>query len=228
MRPPSCWICGSLADSGEHMVKASDFRSLFPGVTHKSPVFRHTREKLNQPIKGANAHNLKFKPSLCQHCNNNRTQQYDLAWQELSEVLQAMSPLRPGHELPTKRAFGTNANSKMLGVHFYFLKALGCMAVEYAIPLPIKSFAVAILAGMPHPHIRLGFSAVPPATGPSADIYVGHVDAVNRGNQTVGAAWFYVIGCAGVHVVYHEPATPRLARYRGWHPNDVGLCIRLH
>ncbi len=227
MRPLLCWICGAVADSSEHMIKASDFRSLFPGVTHKNPVFRHTREQLNQSIKGANANNLKFKPSLCQHCNNSRTQQYDLAWQELSQVLQAMSPLRRGFQLPVKRAFGANARSMMVAVHLYFLKALGCMAVEYAIPLPIKDFAVAILSGIPHPHMRLGFSAVPPTNGTSAGIYVGHIDAVNRGTQTVGAAWFYVIGCAGVHVVYHEPATPRLASYTGWHPNDVGLCIRL-
>jgi hypothetical protein len=227
MRANACWVCGDPADSAEHMVKASDFRSLFPGVTHKNPVFRHTREKLNQSIKGANADGLKFKPSLCQLCNNSRTQPHDLAWQDLSQVLQATSLLRAGQQLPVKRAFGANSHSKMLSVHLYFLKALGCMAVEYAIPLPLKNFAVAILSGTPHPHVRLGFSVVPKSDGPSADIYVGHVNAINRGPQTVGAAWFYVIGCAGVHVVYHEPATPRLASYRGWHPDDTGLGIRL-
>lgn len=228
MSSSPCWICGALADSSEHMVKASDFRAIFPGITHKNPVFRHSRESVNQRIKGVNSDDLKFSPSICQRCNNSRTQPHDLAWQELSATLQATSPLVAGRPMPIKRAFGVHAHSKMLGVHLYFLKLLGCMAVEYEIPLPTRSFAIAILSGVPHPHVRLGFSAVPLVTGPSADIYVGHVDAINRGSLTVGAAWFYVIGGAGVHVVYHEPTTPRLASYRGWHPDDVGLSIRLH
>ena len=225
MTPPSCWICGSPADSGEHMVKASDFRAVFPGVDQRNPAFRHSRERRNLPIKGSNAEALKFRPSLCQRCNNTRTQPHDRAWEALSAALQSQS-VRAGMELPIAKAFGSHAHGSMLNVHLYFLKLLGCYAVEHSVPLPVRSFAVAILSGVSHPHVQLGFVAVP-SNAAKKDVFVGDIRAINRGGITVAAVWFYILGSVGVHVAYWDPGHPRLHRYQGWNPGDIGLSVRL-
>ena len=225
MNDPLCWLCGTVADSAEHMVKASDFRALFPGVDQRNPVFRHTKDRSNLPIKGANAAALKFSPSLCQFCNNARTQPHDLAWALLSSTLQSTF-LVPGARLPITRAFGSSARESMLHVHLYFLKLFGCYAVEHKIPLPTRDFAVAICSNLPHPNVHLGFVAVA-SNAARNDIFVGNIEAINRGNRTVSAVWFYILGAVGVHIAYWEPGHPRLHNYRGWNPSDVSLNIRL-
>lgn len=220
-----CWLCGAVADSAEHMVKASDFRAVFAGVDQRNPVFRHTKDRSNVPIKGAEAAVLKFSPSICQHCNNARTQPHDRAWEALSSTLRSTF-LVPGAKLPLARAFGSSARESMLHVHLYFLKLLGCHAVEHKVPLPTRDFAVAILSNVAHPNVHLGFVAVG-SNSAKNDIFVGDIQAVNRGSRTVSAAWFYGLGAVGVHVAYWEPGHPRLHTYRGWNPTDVGLNIRL-
>ena len=220
----TCWLCGAEADSSEHMVKASDFRSIFPGVDQRNPVFRHSKERRNLSVKGGNADALKFRPSLCQYCNNTRTQPHDRAWEALSTASRA-GPLVPGAALPIARAFGPQARDSMLAVHLYFLKLLGCYAIEHKVPLPTRDFAVAILGNVAHPHVYLGFVAVQ-SNARKNDIFVGDIQAINRGPQTVASVWFYVIAALGVHVAYWEPGHPRLHRYRGWHPEDVSLNIR--
>ena len=127
---PSCWICGAAAETAEHMVKASDFRSVFGKVTQNSPAYRQSRIRPNEPIKGANAGILKFASSLCGYCNSTLTQPHDRAWQTLSEFVRGLRPrLRAGNRLPVKAAFSGNVKESMLGVHLYFLKLLGCQAV---------------------------------------------------------------------------------------------------
>ena len=106
------------------------------------------------------------------------------------------------------------------------VELLGCCAVEHKVPLPVKAFAVAILGGVAHPRVQLGFVAVR-SNATRKDSFVGNIEAINRGPHTVAAIWFYILGSIGVHVAYWEPGNPRLHRYDGWNPGDVGLNIRL-
>lgn len=220
-----CWICGAVADTAEHMVKASDFRSVFGPVTQNSPAYRQSKVRRNEPIRGANAELLKFEPSLCGFCNSTRTQPHDRAWQKLSEfVRHARHPFRPGSRLPLQTVFPASVKESMLGVHLYFLKLLGCQAVEHGIPLPINHFAMCLLSGLPNQNLRLVFVSVP--AGSSAHkIQVGAVDALNIGGKTVSAAWFYRVENLGVVMSYCEAGHPRLIRDRGWNPSDV--CSRI-
>lgn len=225
--PRNCWICGDAADSAEHMLKASDVRAVFGKVNQSAPIYRHSKDQRNLPVRGANAANLKFNPSLCKHCNNARTQPHDRAWEALSAAIREhRPPLKRGASVPISAAFQGQAKAEMLNVHLYFLKLLGCYAVEYAVPLPIGSFAVAILGGYPHPNVYLDFVAVSPGVG-KVEAVVGNVKAVNRGAHTVAATWFYMVGTAGVHVTYYEAGHPRPVRRLGWNPSDVGLQLEM-
>ena len=227
MNTSPCWICGNPADSAEHMIKASDFRGVFGRVTQSKPVLRSSPFAVNQPVKGANAQVLKFTPSICAYCNNSRTQAHDRAWEALSKGLRETRPaLVPGVQLPLQRIFGAHAKQSMLDVHLYFLKLLGCYAVEYSVPLPIRAFAVAILSGVAHPHIYLGFVVVKDSRAQN-EIFVGHIQALRFGTNLVAATWFYVVAGLGVHVGYVEPGHPRFHKRRGWHPDQIGIKIAI-
>ena len=222
---PCCWICGAVAETAEHMVKASDFRSVFGRVTQSLPAYRQSKIRRNEPIRGANAEILKFAPSLCGYCNNTRTQPHDRAWQTLSEFLRRTRlPLRAGSKLSLKAAFSGRVKESMLGVHLYFLKLLGCQAVEHGIPLPVNHFAMCLQAGLPNQNLRLVFVSVS-AESSGHKIQVGAIDALNVGGKTVSAAWFYRVENLGVVVSYCESGHPRLTRDRGWNPSDV--CSRI-
>jgi len=127
MNQQLCWICGQAADSAEHMVKASDLRSVFGHVTQDAPLYRHAGAERNLPVRGINASPVKFKPSICQACNNALTQPHDRAWEALSKCsLSHQPPLGRGSPLPVEEAFGSKAAEGMLGVHLFFTKLLGC------------------------------------------------------------------------------------------------------
>lgn len=102
-----CWICGNEANSGEHILKASDLSSIFGPVTTHAPLYKHTAKQKNQLIQGIKSDQLKSKARLCARCNNERTKPHDKAWEHLSAYLRgldsaAQRPLWPtfGVELP--------------------------------------------------------------------------------------------------------------------------------
>lgn len=223
MNASSCWICGSPADSAEHMVKASDFRSVFGRVTHKAPAYRHSRGDANHPIRGVDVSAIKFRPSLCQRCNNARTQTHDRSWEMFLAFVRSFRPkLRKGDRVPFSRIFRGNVESSALALHMYFLKQLGCHSVENGVPLPINQFASCILSNNPHPCVRLIFVSVP-SDASKYKIQVGDIQTLNRAGRAVSAIWHYRVETLGVFVSYTEPEHPRLTQERGWHPHDMGV-----
>ena len=153
-----CWICGDDANSGEHMIKASDLKSLFGHVTQMAPLYFHTDEKRNQPVAGIKSDKLKYSALICTHCNNERKQPHDRAWEKLSNYLRTRQPpIRPGDLVRLDRLFPGNVGQSMLGVHLFFLKLFGCLIVEHSIRLDIGPVSQSILSGKPHPNVWLAF-----------------------------------------------------------------------
>jgi hypothetical protein len=207
------------------MVKASDFRAVFPGVDQKTPVYRHSHIQRNQPVKGADASLMKFPPLLCEPCNNARTQPHDRAWEALVDrVLQTPTAWTSGSRLPIADAFGGAVRQSMLGIHLYFLKLLGCHATQHSVPLPIGEFAEAIRKGVAHKDVRLRFYAAPSNAG-RRRIIVGNIHLVQLEGATVAATWSYVLGPLGVHIVFDNQGG--YSRHLGWHPSDGIRRIRM-
>jgi hypothetical protein len=220
-----CWICGAPADSAEHMVKASDIRSHFGKVSQTSPIYRHVGDERNVPVRGVDTPSLKFKPSICQACNNARTQSHDRAWESLSTALRSFTaPLRKGQRIKLDAVLGADYLNLMANVQLYFVKQLGCYAVEHRVPLPLKSMAVAILSNVPHPHVFLTFAAIE-SNREKKNVYVGTVRAVLLGNELKGATWFYILGEIGILVTYSEQGRP--GERSTWHPEDRGPYLYL-
>ncbi len=65
-----CWICGSDADSREHLIKASDLKAVFGVITQKKPIYTHTKLQKNQPIGGSTSDKLKYGARICARCNS--------------------------------------------------------------------------------------------------------------------------------------------------------------
>jgi hypothetical protein len=226
-----CWICGAPADSAEHMVKASDVRAMFTGLSHHAPAYRQSSGRLNEPVRGAKAPILKFKPSLCQHCNNARSQPWDRAWEALEKgVREAWPALRKGSRIPLGTIFPNSRRESMTYVHQYFTKLLGCIAVEYAVPLPLQSFAQNLRAGLPEPSMRLVFVHIA-TESMRAKIQVGHVQSWtgDQTGQSVAAVWHYIVGRLGVAVSYVRPgySSMRFTSCEGWHPDDTSCTWML-
>ena len=199
-------------------MKASDIRSHFGKVSQASPIYRHVGDERNVPVRGVDTLSLKFKPSICQACNNARTQAHDRAWESLSSALRSFTPpLRRDQRINLDAILGHNRVSLMANVQLYFVKLLGCYAVEHRVPLPLKSMAVAILSGTPHPRIFLTFAAIE-SNREKKNVYVGTVQAVLLGNVLKGATWFYILGDVGVLVTYSEERRPN--DRSTWHPED--------
>lgn len=222
---PECWICGEPADSAEHMIKASDVRAIFPGLNTSSPAYRHSKHRRNEPVRGAQAAILKFRPSLCQHCNNARSQPWDKAWEALEKgVREARPRLHARDRIPLSRIFSVSRRQSMLHVHQYLTKCFGCVAVENQIPLPIAKFAHHLRSGTADPSLRIVFVHIPPGSC-KVQIQVGHVNATTNKDTGViaTAVWHYIVGSLGVAVSYTRPGLSQLrfTTSLGWHPDDA-------
>ncbi|MBI5784829.1 MAG: hypothetical protein HZA64_05155 [Rhodocyclales bacterium] len=222
-----CWICGNEADSGEHLIKASDLKSLFGHVTQNSPLFFHTDLKRNQPIAGIKSDKFKYQALLCARCNNERTQPHDRAWERLSAYLrERQPPIRPGMLVRLDRAFPGGVSKRMLEVHLFFLKLFGCLITENSIPIRIEQFAQSILRGVPHPNVWLALWTG--LQNPSVK-HAGcsPVETVQLAGRVAYASWFYVVDQVAVNVMYSEPGEHRKGLIHAWHPSSVGKRVRI-
>ncbi len=199
------------------MIKASDFRLVYPDVTHIDPVYRQSRGDLNRPIRGFNVEALKFRPSMCKQCNNARTQPHDRAWEALLKFVHSAKPkLRRGDRLPFGKIFPAHLQQSLNSLQLYFVKQLGCHAVENRINLPLAQFGACILTNNPHPGVRLIFVAVDPRSS-KAEIQVGDIKALETKDKILSAVWHYRVRELGVIVHYHIFERDDSA----WHPEDA-------
>lgn len=222
----NCWICGDIADSGEHLVKASDLRSIFGHVSQDRPLFFHTENRRNQFVKGIKANILKSAARICTECNNQRTQPYDRAWERLSQYLRLRNqPLRVGNRIHLHKVFPGAVQISMLRVHLYFVKRFGCEIAEHKIPIHLPALAEAILEEKAHPKIYLAFC--PPVDINARGAGGSDITAVKLGERTVYAVWFYILDRLTVRVMYAEPEERRQGLADSWHPSRISKCIRV-
>jgi hypothetical protein len=155
----TCWICGDIAMTGEHLIKASDLKSQFGKISQVHPIYIHIGKARNRRVPGKNAQLLKYVDMLCAKCNNDRTQPHDLAWEKLSSYLQSNdSPISAGMSmLDLAKVFGSNVATSLVSLQLFFIKQFGCMIVQNGVPMDVSEFATCILENKPHPRVFLEF-----------------------------------------------------------------------
>jgi hypothetical protein len=212
-----CWICGSVATSGEHRTKRSDLRALFGTPNQRDPFYFHDAARRNKPVGSLDAKVLKYSKVLCERCNNARTQPHDLAWQDLSGYLRArIPPLAAGDTFRPNRVFPYDTRRAMLNVHLYWVKQFGCAVAERSIPIDLAPFSRAILDEGVHPNLLIAF-------GPSFEFPVEHIGASDMetamfAGKCVFATWFHYIGRLAVNIVYAADGESREGMRHAWHP----------
>jgi hypothetical protein len=116
-----CWICGNEAQTGEHLIKASDMRAIFGQVRQTKPLYVHPASRKNLPAKGINVGVFKSTAMLCERCNNERTQPYDRAWETLSRFLRGKPSVSARRRIDLAKVFPGAVRQSMLRVHLFFV-----------------------------------------------------------------------------------------------------------
>ena len=217
-----CWICGGDGTTGEHKIKRSDLRSLFPAPTQAKPLYFHEGEMRNRRIGSFDAKVLKSPSRICPNCNNALTQPHDRAWEQMSSSLRDRSPsISPGMIVRANRIFPYDTARQMCNLHLYFVKLFGCQIAESDTPIGLLEFSKAIRNNKPHPHIYLKFGRGPRigqqmAAGGS-DI---RTEIKVRDGSCAFAAWFYYIGDVAVNVMFAADGEDRQGLVGAWHPRS--------
>ena len=206
-----CWICEQEeATTREHRSKRSDLKAV---LGDSGGAFLHTDQRLNRRVQSIDSKRVKFEPSLCTTCNNERTQPHDFAWEALSASLRRRSPpLIPSGHLRLDRVFRYGTSQKMLNVHLFFVKWLGCQIVETGIPITpaIGTFGAAIIAGKPHKNIWLSFGLAGGGSVAASDLNGASFTGTGAFDYL---ARFYIVDDIAVRVRLSGVKLPN-----DWHP----------
>lgn len=213
-----CWICGSTAKTGEHIVKRSDLAFLFTNVTQASPIFIQKQQELNTKVGSLKSKKLTHLAKVCSNCNNNITQPHDRAWQRLSRAMHLHTPkLQPGAAFRANRAFPNYTHLNMLRVHLFFLKAFGCMIKSGAVGIPLAPFADSILRGRAHPNVYLKFGCgIDEDVAAVSDMWTISLE----GGDIVYATWIYQVGRIWVSLIFAHDGEEREGLVGAWHPRQ--------
>ena len=84
----SCWWCGNKADSGEHKYKKSDIlREFGRGAYKGKDEIARVIDGQSRKVQGPKSDELKFKKNICQKCNNQRSQEFDICYGQFTNYI---------------------------------------------------------------------------------------------------------------------------------------------
>ena len=159
---PRCWWCGAPANSREHKFKQSELRlNNGRGAWQGDAAVVHGRnggEELRQ-VQGPNSTLVKFSTSMCQNCNNARSQPFDQAYDKFIEYLAANeATIAIDRRLRFSDIYGEGWATERVNLIKYWVKHVCCFAAENKLEVPadLIKYLDEEIAGAP-PHIRLEF-----------------------------------------------------------------------
>ena len=206
-----CWICEKQGNTGEHLIKASDLKTLFGEVSQSSPLYFHTSKAKNIPVGSIKkSKRLKSDALICNDCNSSRTQPYDRAWEKLSNHLRSnWDKHHNSRKVDLTEVFRGNVRESVLYVHLFFVKLFGCRIIQDSVPINIAPFQYSLLNKKPHKNIYL---SIGPRPGEIQKKYAGvtPIESVNINGGSAFATWLYMVDTISVNVLY-------VTKYR--HPN---------
>lgn len=131
-----CWWCGSIADSLEHRHKRTDLERLRQDDVGPVWVGENGRtETIRGPKSKSPA--VRFGRVLCQHCNNARSQAFDLAYDHFSEVLVAgMDSWWNAAGVNLEAVYQTDWRTQAMDLARYYVKNFGCLLADRGIQPP--------------------------------------------------------------------------------------------
>jgi hypothetical protein len=130
-----CWWCGNPADSQEHKYKKADMGRLFGKGPYKGDdALVRVVEGKERTVQGPNSKELMFKANLCQICNNQRSQPFDLAYDRfIGHVETNSSTILGSKQISFSAIFGPDWQVGRENVIRYYVKHIGCRLAETGI-----------------------------------------------------------------------------------------------
>jgi hypothetical protein len=219
----NCWICGNAANSGEHLIKASQLRALFGAVSQKEPLFYNSDDERNKILQSINSKPLKCK-SLCAPCNNARSQRWDRAFERLMSYLASNgATLRPGQFVRLNAIFPYDTRHEAVRLHLYFVKLFGCVIAasqetQEPIPIDLAPLSDAIAKERPYQNLYVALGSIsndtlPLGAGPT-DVHCELQDG-----KVVYAAWLLQFGRLWISLAIAAPGQEREGMRNAWHPS---------
>lgn len=218
-----CWICGDIADTKEHKIKASDLAQHFGVITQEDPAVRWPKDQRKQYIKSKKSPKFTFDSLICGSCNNDRTQPYDKSWESLSKYFfdNRDRHIRDGVWEP-KKAFPGSSKRNMLNVHLYFIKWFGCKARDLGVNLDYSVLSNNILNSDYNSNFYLVFGNTPGLPSDMKYALETPIDVLEYGSdKNIHSAFsFYIVGQVAIKIVYTPGANFRTLVKGAWSPDD--------
>lgn len=224
----NCWICGNPANSGEHLIKASDLRAHFGKVTQSKPIYYHAGKKKNIPVGTLKNARFKSKALICGKCNNALTQPYDKAWETLFCYLnENWQELKDIGVVNLSAVFDSTPRREMLKVHLFFLKHFGCRVQENNVPIDLTEIADSVRKCKPCKFLYLCIGETLGYDSDGKYAGVTEINALHRGSQLEFANWFYTVGKVSVQIIYSRVAIKYAKASNPWHPRMMERNLKL-
>ncbi len=219
-----CWICGEIAETGEHEIKASDLKLTFGKIDQQSPMYWLSSDKHFNKVGSFKSDKLKFPNRLCKKCNNERTQPYDLAWEKLSRVLKSELKGKTLHgQIDLNREFpDEDKDSFVRHIQLYFLKIFGCFMSKGDVPIDLSGIAKNILEDTPCKSLYLIVLRIP-ENNPSVGL--SEIRTSQNGGKTLVACFLYMVGEVVISVYYDPLRRDRRTIRKSLHPRNHGMKI---
>ncbi len=197
-----CWICGNEANSGEHHIKKSDLKLLYPSASQKSPIYSRRNGVLKNKIGSIKSKSFMFDSLICKECNNAKTQDYDRAWETLSNYLhENWMKVKEKGFINLYDIFGNDYMNSMILVQLFFTKIFGCKISESSAPILLNSFSESILNKQEHPNLYISIrdSEITAKGNYSA---VSDIEIYTKNEKIIYAHLFYTVGNVTVDILY--------------------------
>ncbi|MGF2948210.1 hypothetical protein [Microbacterium alcoholitolerans] len=133
-----CWWCGDAANSREHKWKKSEIKAMYGLAGSDSYPLVWIDDSGNfKTVQGPDSDALKFEKSLCQNCNNARSQKFDLAYDRWIRFLVAnYEQIIESRVVNLCDAIGQAGSESRLDLARYFAKHIGCRVADKAGRVP--------------------------------------------------------------------------------------------
>ena len=198
-----CWICQTNdADSGEHSIKKSDLKALYPNTTQDSPI-NHSRNGVKKrPIRSIKSKAFKYEKVICEDCNNSKTQAYDETWEVLHKYLSGhWSEIIKNDGFYLDKIFQCETEKKMKNVQLFFIKLFGCKIKQSGKSNALSDLSKSLLMSEEHPNVYISFrdSANELKNNHSVN---SDVQVYKEHGKLKYMHWFYTVGKITVDLIY--------------------------
>jgi len=200
-----CWICGDIADSGEHMIKQSDLKQIFPETSQKHPIYTQKNGELQkQKIGGLKSDKFHFATKICKECNGNLSHNFDEAWRILSKYIHDnWKRISIDGKINLVKVFGLTYKKDMLFVQLYFGKIFTTKLLGSGVELSLSAFSEALLNSIEieNFYINFRYSNKPPNYVASSDVQV----CTEKGkDKIIYIQHFCTIGEISIDMIYSK------------------------